>query len=173
MSTITPDDDTRVIFTDGGAVKVIHDGSTLPIGITVEAEDADPDYGWLTEAEATALVAGLISVLNLPPLGGTVVVNNAGTAETPTTVFEVDGDERLAWNIDAFAAASRHKRVASFRYAKGDGGQVESRRLRPFGPPEEKGGHLIVTGTDPDRGDDIRAYRLDRVTDHVNVGGAA
>lgn len=160
--------DAEVIFTDGTTV-VINDHSDVPIGVSTQGEgERYSDYEWLTAPEAVALVGGLCRALKLPPPGSVTVTNNF---ETPTTVLETDGDERLAWNIDAFVAASRHKRVASFRYAKGDGGQIENRRLRPFGPPEEKGGHLIVTGSDPDRGDDIRAYRLDRVTDHVLVGG--
>lgn len=55
-----------------------------------------------------------------------------------------------------------HKKQATFRYAKGDGGVLELRKLDPEQIFSSRNGHVLVGGYDPDR-DEYRAYRVDRI----------
>jgi predicted DNA-binding transcriptional regulator YafY len=55
----------------------------------------------------------------------------------------------------------------TFRYAKGDGKNIEQRSLVPA-DVKAVNGHATFTGYDPDR-DDVRAYRTDRIKGQVAV----
>lgn len=72
----------------------------------------------------------------------------------------------ISFNEGLMRLAAIHKKIVSFRYAKGDGQVIEARSLVPS-DVKTVGDHVTFTGYDPDR-DEIRAYRVDRIK-----GGAA
>ena len=61
-----------------------------------------------------------------------------------------------------------HDRTVEFRYAKGDGTVIETRRVTPATLTESKGEYLVFSGFDPDR-DAPRAYRVGRILGDVHV----
>lgn len=73
-------------------------------------------------------------------------------------------------NHDLIEVAINHQRGIVFAYAKGNRQAViERRRLLPEGISRTRTGELVVTGVDPDRDGDPRAYRLDRIKGRVGV----
>jgi predicted DNA-binding transcriptional regulator YafY len=58
--------------------------------------------------------------------------------------------------------AVKHGRTLEFRYAKGDGTMIETRRLQVEELRDLSMGVTALVGQDPDR-NGLRAYRLDRI----------
>ena len=73
----------------------------------------------------------------------------------------------VSYNEAVLRLAAAHDRTVEFSYSKGDGSVIERRRLQPESLREVKG-HLTFTGFDPDR-QDVRAYRLDRISGEVRL----
>lgn len=78
----------------------------------------------------------------------------------------------ITFNEGILRLAAIHDKQVEFRYAKGDGGVIELRALKPesvkiikAGKPDE---HVTVTGYDPDR-EQPRHYRLDRIKGDVRI----
>jgi hypothetical protein len=92
-----------------------------------------------------------------------------GDEVTPTTVFARSGDEEQDWNLDAAASAQNLGLVLSFRYAKSPTAPIESRRLVVENVIEISDGTGLVVGRDPDRDDDTRSFRVDRMKGFATV----
>lgn len=73
----------------------------------------------------------------------------------------------VSFNEALLRLAAIHERTVEFRYAKGNGANIETRQLVPQ-DVRQVGDHLTFTGYDPDR-DDVRAYRVDRMKGEVTV----
>lgn len=73
----------------------------------------------------------------------------------------------VSYNEALLRLAAAHDRTVEFSYSKGDGRVIERRRLQPESVREVKG-HMTFTGFDPDR-NDVRAYRLDRISGEVTL----
>jgi predicted DNA-binding transcriptional regulator YafY len=73
----------------------------------------------------------------------------------------------VSFNEAMLRVAAAHNRLASFRYAKGDGEVIEARTLKPSAVRTVED-HVTFTGYDPDR-DEVRAYRLDRIKGEVGI----
>lgn len=74
------------------------------------------------------------------------------------------------YNEAAIRLAQAHSTQVHFRYAKGNGGVLETRTLQPVVSVEDHDGDIVAVGYDRDR-DDYRAFRLDRVSGLIQVGG--
>jgi predicted DNA-binding transcriptional regulator YafY len=134
----------RSIYTeDGLAVEKDLDDNTVPVKIQIENE-----YVWLTVEEAREVIAAIEEAAGL-------------TKEAQKATSEASE------NASLLQVAALHGRTVEFRYAKGSGDVIETRRLVP-GKLDQVGEHLTVTGYDPDR-DEPRAYRLDRIKGTVSV----
>lgn len=79
------------------------------------------------------------------------------------SVVDLDGTV----NETLLKVAAQYDLTVEFRYAKGTGGVIETRRLQPGSFSNHKGNTVIV-GYDPDR-EDVRAYRLDRIKGQVSI----
>lgn len=88
------------------------------------------------------------------------------TQHTPIRATEI------TYNEGILRLAAIHNKQVEFRYAKGDGGVIELRALKPNAVDIVSAGkadeHVTVTGYDPDR-DSVRHYRLDRIKGDVRV----
>lgn len=137
----------NTIYTNEDGFSVIHgtDDADFPIGIN--------DEYWLGASEAVEATDAILDALGHKP------------ASTPTPQVEVDPSEAL--NVTLIRVAEAYERPITFRYAKGDGSNIE---LRTFIPSEVKSikDHLTVWGYDPDR-DEPRAYRVDRIKGRVQL----
>lgn len=78
----------------------------------------------------------------------------------------------ITYNEGILRLAAIHDKQVEFRYAKGDGGVIELRALKPESvkiiKPGKSDEHVTVTGYDPDR-DAVRHYRLDRIKGDVRI----
>ncbi len=73
-------------------------------------------------------------------------------------------DNKL-WNIALADLARSHGRTITFAYAKGPGQtNIETRQVRPTAIDEN-----AIIGLDPDRDNDYRAFRLDRIKGEATV----
>lgn len=150
----------RIIYSGQDDVKVIFDPKDTDLPIAVD-DGINERAAWLTREEALGAAAAIFAQFGA--VSPQTVINNT----TPATVHAEHGDERESWNHVALQAAIDHGRVAEFRYAKGDGGIIETRRVEPEAITQSRRGAL-VTGWDPDRRD-VRAFRLDRIQGYVSV----
>jgi predicted DNA-binding transcriptional regulator YafY len=87
---------------------------------------------------------------------------------TPTTVFETP-NETAAWNLSAAQAAAKLGLALNFRYSKTNESPIETRRLVVENVIETTNGSYLVIGHDPDRDDDTRSFRIDRIKGFVSV----
>ena len=83
----------------------------------------------------------------------------------PTNGLVHAGDVSL--NEALLRLAAIHEVEVAFRYAKGDGSVIETRRFVPS-EVQTVGDHLTFVGYDPDR-DEPRAFRVDRIKGQVSV----
>ncbi len=78
----------------------------------------------------------------------------------------------ISFNEGVLRLASVHGRTTEFRYGKGAGALIETRRLKPSDVnvigAGKKSEHVTFTGFDPDR-NAVRNYRLDRIKGDVRV----
>jgi predicted DNA-binding transcriptional regulator YafY len=146
--------------TDGDVVEVLLDSDTG------EVEFDGPSIFSFTVETTKDLTETLIDHVNsLTPVP---TITSEITPTEPVATVTASDDSRDNWNRTAFAAAETLGLKVAFRYAKGDGGNIESRELAEVYDVRETKGVAIVTGFDSDR-DDVRAYRLDRVKGYVSV----
>lgn len=78
----------------------------------------------------------------------------------------------VSYNEGLMRLAAVHDKPVEFRYAKGEGAVIETRRLEPSDvniiDAGKKSEHVTFTGYDPDRGA-VRHYRLDRIKGDARV----
>lgn len=79
--------------------------------------------------------------------------------------------EEPSANFEILQVAERHGLVVEFNYSKTEHSPIERRRLRVTGHYTDSKDNVLTVGTDPDRDDDIRNFRLDRIKGVVNVAG--
>lgn len=87
---------------------------------------------------------------------------------TPTTIFETP-NEVEAWNLSAAQAAAKLGLALNFRYSKTNESPIETRRLVVENVIETTKGSYLVIGHDPDRDDDTRSFRVDRIKGFASV----
>ncbi len=73
----------------------------------------------------------------------------------------------VSFNEAILRVAAAHNRQVTFRYAKGDGGMIETRVLVPS-KVMNVDNHVTFAGYDEDR-DQVRAYRMDRMKGEVKI----
>lgn len=126
------------------------------------------------------------------PVMNKVTFDSEVDGQETTLVFDLDGARKVAesileatgqkyvplseiiplasdvsFNEAMLRLACIHKRTVRFNYAKDEGKYIESRRLNPTGFAGE-GDTLSVKGHDPDRENEWRAFRLDRIKGEVS-----
>lgn len=78
----------------------------------------------------------------------------------------------ISFNEGLIRLAAVHDRTVEFRYAKGEGAVIETRRLEPSDvnviDAGKKTEHVTFTGFDPDRAA-VRHYRLDRIKGDARI----
>jgi hypothetical protein len=74
----------------------------------------------------------------------------------------------ISFNEGVIRLAAIHNKCVEFRYVKGPGSPPETRRFTPSGV-QGNGDKLRFVGKDPDRDDDYRSFRLDRIKGTVGV----
>ncbi len=73
----------------------------------------------------------------------------------------------VSFNEGILRLAAVHGRLVTFRYAKADGKNIETRAFAPVTVATSAKGAVYFTGPDPDRDDGLRNYRLDRIKGEV------
>jgi predicted DNA-binding transcriptional regulator YafY len=74
----------------------------------------------------------------------------------------------ISFNEGIMRLAAIHKKTVEFRYVKGPGAPVETRRLVPTNVRGE-GEKLSFLGHDPDRDDNFRQFNLSKIKGSVAV----
>lgn len=130
-----------------GEFKIAGDtnSDTLPVRIGVY-----DTYEWASPEQATAVVNAINTALGREAVQGSVPLASS-----------------VSFNEGLLRLAAVHGKTVTFRYAKGSGATIETRRLIPT-DVKQVGDHLTFTGFDPDR-DEPRAYRVDRMKGEVSV----
>ena len=85
-----------------------------------------------------------------------------------TTTPQLVRASDISFNEGIMRLAAIHGKTVEFRYVKGEGAPVETRRLVPSQVRGE-GETLSFLGHDPDRDDDYRQFRLGRIKGTVAV----
>ena len=87
----------------------------------------------------------------------------------PTTAVRAS---EISFNEGLMRLAAVHHKTVEFRYAKGEGAVIETRRLQPSDvnviDAGKKSEHITFTGFDPDRVA-VRHYRLDRIKGDAQI----
>jgi hypothetical protein len=96
--------------------------------------------------------------IHLPSIGDTPVINVSGNLSP-----------REQWNQYAVVLAEALGLPISFRYVKSAIHDPSPRRLDNVEVKVNSFRDLLVVGTDPDRLDQIRSFRVDRITDYITI----
>lgn len=143
-------------------LETMSNDTMLSITVTMNGEDACVVFknNDVSDRERVrAMVKYIQDWLGDDPRPTTVINNVAGTRAS-----------EIPFNEAALRLAAVHGRTVEFSYAKGSGGMIERRRLRPEVIETSKDGTLRFVGFDPDR-QDYRAYRVDRIKGTVQIVG--
>ena len=122
--------------------------------LEIEGDDDDTNY-FVFKPEQRAQVVKMRDFLNTV-LGDQAVESDAVHAAS------------IPINEAIMRLAALHRRMVKFRYAKGNGNVIETRKLVPQEIQSVKGNTIFV-GQDPDRDDEYRAYRVDRMKGEVVI----
>lgn len=131
--------------------------------VVFEIRIADPDENTLefSRDDTRGIAHELLRLIgDLPP--------EAPEVFTPATVHGEDPVH--AWNLLAAEAASNLDLPIRFRYTKGGNGDPTERRLTDVHLAKTNDDNVLVLGSDPDRADDVRSFRLDWIRDYLVVG---
>lgn len=130
---------------------------------TVSIKDVEGDYLYVKRSEAAI-------TLSAPFDDVTEFCFEIDSPEFNTLMRTLSGGTTTDadWRIDLISLAIRHDMRVKFAYAKGAGKPIESRELKPLKIEQYKG-ETVITGTDPYRDDEYRAYRLDRIKGPVTL----
>lgn len=142
-----------IVTTNDGQLVAKYDpnDAELPIGVVagrLTGDEASTDYAWMEPDEARRLASAILAK-----------VGGGAASAAPAS--------EMSFNEGLLRLAAVHGKTVTFRYAKGSGGIIEQRVLKPS-KVQEVDGHLSFTGFDPDR-DDVRSYRVDRMKGEVSV----